>query len=111
MIDNSNNSDILNPLIGKADFLCQTSPLVCEERHSVNPINRRTRAFLLEDNMDKKEYRKRYFEKNPWAKHKCLIASRCKCNPQYNGEVHLVRNLITTGELKTLWFRDKAYLM
>ncbi len=32
-------------LVGKADFLCQNSPLVCEERLTVNPTNRRTGAF------------------------------------------------------------------
>lgn len=46
-LTNSNNCDISNSLIGKADFLCQQSPLVCEERLTVNPINRRTRALLL----------------------------------------------------------------
>ena len=88
MIDNSNKDDILNSLIGKADFLCQTTPLVCEVGQTALPINRRTRGFLLEDGMDIKEYRKRYLEKNPWAKHKCLIASRCRFNPNYNGKVY-----------------------
>ena len=32
MLTNRLQSDILNSLIGKADFLCQTRPLVCEER-------------------------------------------------------------------------------
>ncbi len=56
-------------------------------------------------------YRKRYIKKNPWAKHKSLIASRCACNPHYNGKITKRKNLISTQELKKLWFRDKAWLL
>ena len=51
---NSNRYDILNSLAGEADFLCQNAPLVCEERHTVFPANRRTRGFLLEAEVKEK---------------------------------------------------------
>ena len=57
---NSNKFDILNLLIGEADFLCQNTPLVCEERQAVNPINRRTRGFLLEGSMRSKLIGRRF---------------------------------------------------
>lgn len=64
------------------------------------------------NNTDKvRKYAKRYLKKNPWAKYKALIASRCSWSPYYNGEICLRKNLITTAELKKLWFRDKAYLL
>lgn len=61
-------------------------------------------------NKDKiRTYRHRYFKKNPWAKWKCLIASRCACHPLL---LRLgIKNKITTQELKQLWFRDKAWLL
>ncbi len=53
MLTSNLQYDILNLLVGEADFLCQHTPLVCEERHTVNPTNRRTRGFLLEGEMPK----------------------------------------------------------
>ena len=50
MIDNSNNFDILNLSVKEADFLCQHSPLVCAGKYRFLD-RRRTRAFLLEENM------------------------------------------------------------
>ena len=47
-------NDIIYPLTGKTDFLCQHDPLVCEERLTVNPVNRRTGVFLLGDSMERK---------------------------------------------------------
>lgn len=56
-------------------------------------------------------YRIKRFKEKPWLKTKYNISNRCRNCPDYNGERRLVKNLITTEELKTLWFRDKAYLM
>lgn len=44
-LTNTSTYGILNLSIGKADFLCLISPLVCEEGLTVNPIDRRTGAF------------------------------------------------------------------
>ena len=65
--------------------------------------------------MKETKYRKYtipYYKKNPWAKYKALIASRCGRNEWYNGKRgRLIKNKISVGELKQLWFRDKAYLL
>ena len=66
---------------------------------------------LLEKKKRKQEYMKKYLGSHPWSKHKALISSRCACHPSYNGQKRLIRNLISTGEIRELWFRDKAYNM
>ena len=50
--------DILNSVVGKTDFLCQTAPLVCAEKATAFPTTRRTRGFLFEVNMGTKVCRK-----------------------------------------------------
>ena len=56
-----------------------------------------------------KQERIKYFNKNPWAKTKSRISTRCSKSQIYGKRG--IKNQITTQELKTLWFRDKAYLM
>ena len=106
------------------DFLCNLSPLLCAEELTTSSAEHRTGASLLEGDMTERKYLKhwkrknkdkirayrlRYFKKNPWAKWKCLIASRCACHPLL---LRLgIKNKITTQELKQLWFRDKAWLL
>lgn len=51
MLTKPNKHDIIFPLVREADFLCQDSPLVCVGKQTVSLTNRRTRAFLLEEDM------------------------------------------------------------
>ncbi len=53
MIDNLNKYGILSLSVRSADFLCQTSPLVCAVELYRSPDRRRNRAFLLEEKMPK----------------------------------------------------------
>ena len=46
MLKSKEKTDILNLSIKIADFLCQFSPLVHVEEHTVFLIDRGTRAFL-----------------------------------------------------------------
>jgi hypothetical protein len=57
---------------------------------------------------------RKYEEKNPWIKHFVSIRQRCN-NPKataykYYGAKGIRCNL-TLSEVKTLWFRDKAYTL
>ena len=54
MLTLTNKTDIIYPLVGSADLLCQKRPKVCEVEHTVLPTNRRNGAFLLEENMETK---------------------------------------------------------
>lgn len=60
------------------------------------------------------EYMKQYYKKYPWKKHYNKILQRCenpKCDKfQYYGGKG-IKCLVTSEEIKYLWFRDKAYLM
>jgi len=47
--------DTLISSTGRTDFLCQNAPLVCLERHTVFPVDSRTRGFLLGDSMEEKQ--------------------------------------------------------
>ncbi len=47
-------NDILNPVVGKADFLCQNLPSVCVEELTVFPTTRMRGAFLLEGTSNEK---------------------------------------------------------
>ncbi len=137
MIDNFSNYDILNLLIGKADFFCQDTPLVCEVKRTAFPTNRRTRGFLLEDDMisierkrelnrndywrhrekrlsTHKKYRDRLAKEQPWIKKFWSIKQRCtdlncSCYSRYGGKG--IKLFLTKNDLKTLWFRDKAFLL
>ncbi len=56
------------------------------------------------------EYHRIYIAKNPWAKFYGSVESRCK------GKKHPyckrgIKNLMKIADFKTLWFRDKAYLL
>lgn len=57
---------------------------------------------------------KLYFKKSPWKRTYNAIKSRCN-NPNHKHYKYYggkgIKSLITVGELKILWFRDKAYLM
>ena len=110
LLTNNLQYDILNLLVEEADFLCQNAPLVCVEKQTVSPTNRRTRGFLLEENMTTIEYNKRYYKTHPWAKTLCRILSRCnyKKSPYYKKGI---KNFLTTSDLKFLWIRDKAFFM
>ena len=131
-------NDILNLLVGSTDFLCQHSPLVCEDEHTVLPTDRRTRAFLLGEDMEKKVCIKcgqekpitsfrlcrgcRYSQckychqldtlnKYPWYKTYNRIMRRCKYDKNNNYIKRGIKNFLRLSDLKILWFRDKAYLM
>ena len=68
-----------------------------------------------QDNKEKlKLYQKEYHKKYPWKRVFNNIKSRCESIKainymDYGGRG--IKCLITTEELKTLWFRDKAYKM
>lgn len=113
MLTYTSKNDIINSLVGEADFLCKARPRVCVEKLTVSPTNRRNGAFLLEGNMktDRREYHKKYMAKfMPWEKTFMGIKSRCGSN-LYFGRYKNIKNCITVGELKYLWFRDEAQLM
>ena len=57
-------------------------------------------------------HRKRWINKNPWVKHYVDAGTRCN-NPHYK-YYHLygergIKRMITSEEVKKLWFRDEAY--
>ncbi len=87
-----NKYGILDSLVGSTDFLCQQSPLVCVERLTVNPTNRRTGAFLLEDKIERlnprldpsrsKTHKKMIFKHGQW---RSQYACNCfKCGIDFN---------------------------
>ncbi|MEK6951891.1 MAG: HNH endonuclease [Nanoarchaeota archaeon] len=85
MFDILNKYDIINSLVGEADFLCQHDPLVCEERLTVNPTNRRTRVFLLGGKMSrittqktKEKIRKSVLGRKKSEEHKRKISQTLK---------------------------------
>ena len=138
MLTSSNKFDILNQSNGKTDFLCQHSPLVCEDELTVLPFDRRGGAFLLEEKMKvcrkcnqekplsefgknrgyyrshcnqcRRQDNKIYKKNNPWRICYNSINFRCtlKTHRYYKRGI---KNFITVSEIKQLWFRDKAYLM
>lgn len=57
----------------------------------------------------KRIYRKTYNDKHPWAKYYGFIITRCRPDRPYGKRG--IKCLLTTNDLKLLWFRDKAYLM
>lgn len=110
MIDKANKTDILNLSVRSADFLCQNTPLVCAVELNRSPDRRRTRGFLLEEKMDKKEYLKQYYRKKPWAKTQNWINSRC-CDKNSKYYKKGIKNFLSLDDLKYLWKRDRAYQM
>src|SRR3990167_10972900 len=84
MLTKTNKVDTIFPLVGSADLLCQNAPLVCEERLTVNPTNRRTRGFLLGENMETK------------------ICSKCKTEKPFS---EFYRNLQTKYQLDS-WCKE-----
>ena len=70
----------------------------------------------VEESMDarKKEYAKEYAKRKPWVIIRGYISARCN-DPSNTSYIRYgargVKCLITSDELKMLWFRDKAYLM
>ena len=58
-----------------------------------------------------KKWRKKWIEKNPWYKTYYNITSRCKYVACLSYKKRGIKCLITPGELKYLWFRDKAWLL
>ena len=103
-------NDILNPLVEEADFLCQDAPLVCEERLTVSPTNRRTRGFLLENKMGWSA--RKYLDNLPkWRRTYYFIQNRCYYAKKSRYYKKGIKNFLTIENCKYLWFRDKAYLM
>lgn len=135
MLTNTNKNDILDSLSRRADFLCQRSPLVCEEKLTASLLNRRTRAFLLGVKMrtckrghlmtKKNTYicakgasncRKcRYINKikyqlsHPWKNHYDAVKQRCRKKGIYYR--FGIRVLMTLKDFEYLWNWDKAFVM
>jgi hypothetical protein len=61
-----------------------------------------------------KIYKKRIRKERPWIKHYNAARDRCRTkthNSYKNYGARGIKFLMTTGDFKFLWFRDKAYLM
>jgi hypothetical protein len=63
---------------------------------------------------NKKQYDKNYFKKHPWIKSFYHARRRCN-NPKHEKYKYYggkgIKCLLTSEEVKKLWFRDKAYEM
>jgi len=57
-----------------------------------------------------REYRKKYYAKYPWLRTLNHIKSRCT-NKNNRYCKRGIKCFITPDEIKSLWFRDKAYLL
>lgn len=55
-----------------------------------------------------KQYQKEYIKAHPW--HKTMIRIIGRCGDKTRSYVN-IRNFLKMGDLKYLWFRDRAYLM
>lgn len=105
-------NDMMVSSTRKAVFLClQTGSQVCEEKLTASLVDRRKRAILLEGSMDISEKEQKYYKKNykfnPWARTFDNIRSRKKHFKNYKNR----KITITLNNLKSLWFRDKAWLL
>ncbi len=55
--------------------------------------------------------RKKHYRKYPWIKSYLSIKRRCIYYEKSSYFKRGIKNFLTTGDLKILWFRDKGYLM
>lgn len=103
MIDTLHNFDILNLSTSGADFLCQLSPLVCAVELNRSIGRRRTRAFLLEGNMDR-----RYCECGCGRKVKKITHNQAQGKRKkgdFNRFIHGHQNI---GNNSAMWKGDDA---
>ena len=56
------------------------------------------------------ELRKKQYEREPWLRNLRYIWSRCSSKSHWYYKKG-IKNFLTKDNIKTLWFRDKAYLM
>lgn len=61
-------------------------------------------------NLCENHYHRKYLKNNPWMQTLESVRKRCADKRSLCYEKG-IKNFLTKGELKHLWFRDKAYLM